>query len=45
MNLSSKSFIYKELLGIVLVIGPCNYPLQLLFTPLFGAMGAGNCML
>ncbi|MBO9683465.1 MAG: aldehyde dehydrogenase [Flavisolibacter sp.] len=43
MNLPSKSFVYKEPLGVVLIIGPWNYPLQLLFTPLVGAMAAGNC--
>jgi len=26
------------------VIGPWNYPLQLLFTPLLGAIAAGNCV-
>jgi aldehyde dehydrogenase (NAD+) len=40
MNLPSKSFVYKEPLGVVLIIGPWNYPLQLLFTPLVGAMAA-----
>ena len=44
MNLPGKSLIYKEPLGVVLVIGPWNYPLQLLFTPLVGAMAAGNCV-
>jgi aldehyde dehydrogenase (NAD+) len=44
MNLPGKSFIYKEPLGVVLIIGPWNYPLQLLFTPLVGAMAAGNCV-
>jgi aldehyde dehydrogenase (NAD+) len=44
MNLPGKSLIYKEPLGVVLVIGPWNYPLQLLFTPLIGAMAAGNCV-
>jgi len=44
MNMPSKSFIYKEPLGVVLIIGPWNYPLQLLFTPLIGAMAAGNCI-
>ncbi|HVG40586.1 MAG TPA: aldehyde dehydrogenase family protein, partial [Chitinophagaceae bacterium] len=43
LNLPSKSFIYKEPLGIVLIIGPWNYPMQLLFTPLAGAIAAGNC--
>lgn len=44
MNLPGKSLIYKEPLGVVLVIGPWNYPLQLLFTPLVGAIAAGNCI-
>src|SRR5689334_21927075 len=44
LNFPSKSFIYKEPLGIVLIIGPWNYPLQLLFTPLVGAIAAGNCV-
>lgn len=42
LNLPGKSFIYKEPLGVVLIIAPWNYPLQLLFTPLIGAMAAGN---
>jgi len=44
MNLPSKSFIYSEPLGIVLIISPWNYPFQLLLTPLVGAMAAGNCV-
>jgi aldehyde dehydrogenase (NAD+) len=44
LNLPSKSFVMKEPLGVVLIIGPWNYPLQLLFTPLVGAMAAGNCV-
>ena len=44
LNLPSKSFVYKEPLGVVLIIGPWNYPLQLLFTPLVGAIAAGNCI-
>ena len=43
VNLPSSSFVMHEPLGIVLVIGPWNYPLQLLFTPLVGAIAAGNC--
>src|SRR5215470_8302267 len=43
LNLPSSSYVIKEPLGVVLIIGPWNYPLQLLFTPLVGAMGAGNC--
>ncbi|MGL1590393.1 aldehyde dehydrogenase family protein, partial [Vibrio parahaemolyticus] len=33
-----------EPLGVVLTIGPWNYPFQLLFTPLLGAIAAGNCV-
>ena len=44
LNLPSKSYIYKEPLGVVLIIGPWNYPFQLLFTPLVGAIAGGNCV-
>jgi aldehyde dehydrogenase (NAD+) len=44
VNLPSSSFIMNEPLGVVLIIGPWNYPLQLLFTPLVGAIAAGNCV-
>ncbi|WP_460561203.1 aldehyde dehydrogenase [Ferruginibacter profundus] len=43
LNVPSTSFVMKEPLGVVLIIGPWNYPLQLLFTPLVGAIAAGNC--
>ena len=42
VNLPSSSYIMREPLGTVLIIAPWNYPLQLLFTPLVGAMAAGN---
>ena len=38
-----KSRIYREPLGVVLIIGPWNYPLQLILVPLIGAIAAGNC--
>lgn len=44
LNFPSSSFILKEPLGVVLIIAPWNYPLQLLFTPLIGAIAAGNCV-
>ena len=44
VNLPSSSFIIHEPLGVVLIISPWNYPLQLLFTPLIGAIAAGNCV-
>ena len=43
LNVPAASFVMKEPLGVVLIIGPWNYPLQLLFTPLVGAIAAGNC--
>jgi aldehyde dehydrogenase (NAD+) len=44
LNMPSSSFVVPEPLGIVLIIGPWNYPFQLLFTPLVGAIAAGNCV-
>lgn len=44
LNLPSSSFILHEPLGVVLIIGPWNYPFQLLFAPLVGAIAAGNCI-
>lgn len=37
-----RSFIKKEPLGTVLIIGPWNYPFQLILAPLVGAIAAGN---
>lgn len=39
----ASSYIYSEPLGVVLIIGPWNYPLQLIINPLVGAIAAGNC--
>lgn len=44
VNMPASSYVMKEPLGVVLIIGPWNYPLQLLFTPLCGAIAAGNCV-
>lgn len=41
----AKSFIVPEPLGQVLIIGPWNYPFQLVIIPLLGAIAAGNCAL
>jgi aldehyde dehydrogenase (NAD+) len=38
-----KSRIYHDPLGVVLIIGPWNYPLQLVLAPLVGAIAAGDC--
>jgi len=44
LNFPSKSYTIAEPLGVVLIISPWNYPLQLLLTPLVGAIAAGNCV-
>ncbi|HHO1891430.1 TPA: aldehyde dehydrogenase [Staphylococcus aureus] len=38
----TKSYIKKEPYGTVLIIVPFNYPFQLVFEPLIGAIAAGN---
>jgi aldehyde dehydrogenase (NAD+) len=36
--------IVREPVGVALVIAPWNYPVQLLLSPLVGALAAGNCV-
>uniref|UniRef100_A0A669DFX8 Aldehyde dehydrogenase 3 family, member B1 n=1 Tax=Oreochromis niloticus TaxID=8128 RepID=A0A669DFX8_ORENI len=46
-NLATKlddCFVRREPLGVVLIIGPWNYPMQLLILPMIGAIAAGNCV-
>jgi aldehyde dehydrogenase (NAD+) len=43
-NLPSASLIMPEPLGVVLIVAPWNYPLELLLGPLVGALAAGNCV-
>ncbi|MGL5379028.1 aldehyde dehydrogenase [Clostridium sp.] len=43
IHFPAKSYIYEEPYGVTLIIGPFNYPFQLLFAPLVGAISAGNC--
>jgi aldehyde dehydrogenase (NAD+) len=40
----SSAKIYRDPLGVVLIIAPWNYPLQLLLIPLVGAIAGGNCV-
>lgn len=42
LNLPSRSRIIPEPWGVVLIIGPWNYPFHLLLKPLAGALAAGN---
>ncbi len=44
VNLPSTSKIYRDPLGVVLIIAPWNYPIQLLLIPLVGAIAGGNCV-
>ncbi|HIK55229.1 MAG TPA: aldehyde dehydrogenase [Synechococcales cyanobacterium M55_K2018_004] len=37
------AWVQPEPLGVVLIIGPWNYPFQLVLSPLVGAIAAGNC--
>jgi aldehyde dehydrogenase (NAD+) len=39
----ASAWIYPDPLGVVLIIGPWNYPFQLMMSPLVGAIAAGNC--
>lgn len=39
----SRSFVYPEPYGVVLIMSPWNYPFQLTIAPLVGAICAGNC--
>ena len=39
----SSGKIYRDPLGVVLIISPWNYPVQLSLVPLIGAIAAGNC--
>ncbi len=39
----ASSEVRKEPLGVTLIIGPWNYPVQLILAPLAAALSAGNC--
>lgn len=41
----SRSFVHHQPLGLNLIIAPWNYPVQLAFAPLVGALAAGNVAL
>lgn len=41
----ARSYYIYEPYGVVLIISPWNYPFQLLFNPLVGAVAAGNCVI
>ena len=39
----SSSKIFRESLGVTLIVAPWNYPFQLLMAPLIGTIAGGNC--
>ncbi|MBW2209748.1 MAG: aldehyde dehydrogenase family protein [Deltaproteobacteria bacterium] len=39
-----RSYVYREPLGVTLIIGAWNYPVSLVVLPLIGAIAAGNCV-
>jgi aldehyde dehydrogenase (NAD+) len=41
----SRSYSFSEPYGVTLIIGPWNFPVQLMLAPLVGAIAAGNCAL
>ena len=43
MHFKSSSYRVPEPYGVVLIMSPWNYPFQLAFAPLIGAVAAGNC--
>lgn len=45
LNQPSGSKIYRDSLGVVLIIAPWNYPMQLLMIPLVGAIAGGNTVI
>lgn len=42
-NFAAKSYVVRDPYGVVLIMSPWNYPVQLAFEPLVGAISAGNC--
>ncbi len=44
-QLGTKSYIHYEPKGVVLIISPWNFPINLTFGPLVSAIAAGNCVM
>ncbi|KAI6189629.1 hypothetical protein M3Y97_00029400 [Aphelenchoides bicaudatus] len=45
LQATDSAYTIKEPLGVVLIIGAWNFPIELLLGPLVGALAAGNCVL
>jgi aldehyde dehydrogenase (NAD+) len=44
-QLGSSSYVHYEPKGVVLIISPWNFPINLTFGPLISAIAAGNCVI
>lgn len=44
-QLLDEVLLYKDPYGVVLVIGAWNYPVQIMLSPVVGAIAAGNCVI
>jgi len=42
-QLPGRSYIHREPFGVVLILGPWNYPFNEVLLPMVGAIAAGNC--
>lgn len=45
VNFFDRVEIRNDPYGVVLIIGPWNYPMQLCLIPMLGAIAAGNCVI
>lgn len=45
MNIMDDAYTVRDPVGVVLIISPWNYPINLLFTPFVGALAAGNTVI
>jgi len=45
LNIPGWSYIKRDPLGVALIMGTWNYPIQLALLPMVGALAAGNCVL
>ncbi len=41
----ARARVYREPFGVACIVGPWNYPLQLLLMPMVSAIAAGNCVI
>ena len=44
LTMMDTTYIHREPVGVVLVMGAWNYPVQLSLQPVTGAIASGNCV-